>query len=118
MVGQEYIRSQFDHYAYFKKLVNGEFIYLLLYVDDMLIASRSQTEVDRMKKQLSKHFEMKELGEARKILGMDILRDKAAGKIWLSQGAYTRKVLKKFGVDNSSKAMSLPIASHFQLSSD
>ncbi|PKU74853.1 Retrovirus-related Pol polyprotein from transposon TNT 1-94 [Dendrobium catenatum] len=69
-----------------------------------------------MKKQLSKHSE--ELGETRRILSMVILRDKAAGKVWISQGSYVRKVLKKFGVDNSSKVVSLPIASHFQLSSD
>lgn len=36
-----YLRSEYDHYVYFKKLWNGSFIYLLLYVDDMLIASKN-----------------------------------------------------------------------------
>ncbi|PKU77494.1 Retrovirus-related Pol polyprotein from transposon TNT 1-94 [Dendrobium catenatum] len=58
-----------------------------------------------------------ELGEACKILGMEILMDKMARKVWLSQGAYVRKVLKKFVIDDSSKAVSLHLASHFQLSS-
>ena len=40
----------------------------------MLIASKGKIEVERMKHQLSKEFEMKELGEAHKILGMDIHR--------------------------------------------
>ena len=42
MIGQNYTRSSFDHYVYFCKLQDGSFIYLLLYVDDMLIASRNQ----------------------------------------------------------------------------
>ncbi|PKU74777.1 Retrovirus-related Pol polyprotein from transposon TNT 1-94 [Dendrobium catenatum] len=55
---------------------------------------------------------MKKFGEARRILGMKILRDKTTGKVWLSQGAYVRKVLKRFRVDVSSKAVSLPYPLH------
>jgi len=50
----------------------------------MLITSKSKVEVEQMKHQLSKEFEM-ELGEACKILGMEFRRDKLAGKISLSQ---------------------------------
>ena len=42
----------------------------------MLIASRNQGEICRLKAQLSKEFEMKDLGEAKKILGMEIARDR------------------------------------------
>ncbi|KAK8948464.1 hypothetical protein KSP39_PZI005002 [Platanthera zijinensis] len=118
VLGQKYTRSQYDHCACFKKLATGEFIYLLLYVDDMLIAASSQSEIDRMKRQLSKQFEMKELAEARKILGMEICRDKEAGKIWLTQRAYIEKMLKMFGIDDTTKAVTLPLATHFQLSPD
>ncbi|KAK8952543.1 hypothetical protein KSP39_PZI003450 [Platanthera zijinensis] len=100
------------------KLATGEFIYLLLYVDDMLIAASSQLEIYRMKRQFSKQFEMKELGEARKILGMEICRDKEAGKVWLTQRAYIEKVLKRFGIDDTTKAVTLPLAAHFQLSAN
>ena len=41
-------------------------IYLLLYVDDMLIASKSKVEIDRFKAQLSQEFEMKDLGDTKK----------------------------------------------------
>ena len=41
MIGQNYTRSNFDNCVYFRKLQDGSFIYLLLYVDDMLIASRN-----------------------------------------------------------------------------
>ncbi|KAK1693742.1 hypothetical protein QYE76_010439 [Lolium multiflorum] len=48
--------------------VNGSPIYLLLYVDDMLIAAKSKKEITTLKSQLSSEFEMKDLGAAKKIL--------------------------------------------------
>jgi len=41
-------------------------------VDDMLIASKSKVEIDRLKAQLRTEFKMKDFGEAKKILGMEI----------------------------------------------
>ena len=43
-------------------------IYLLLYVDDMLIACYDREEIDHLKKLLSMEFEIKEPGEATRIL--------------------------------------------------
>ena len=48
MMEQKYTRSQYDHYVYFLKQEDGSFIYLPLYIDDMLIASKSTVEVDLM----------------------------------------------------------------------
>ncbi|CAL8139429.1 unnamed protein product [Prunus armeniaca] len=93
MIGHKYIRSHYDHCVYFRKLQDGTFIYLLLYVDDMLIACKSKVEIERLKTQLSNEFEMKDLGEARKILGVEIERDRAKGKIGLCQKQYLKKVL-------------------------
>ena len=47
-------------------------IYLILYVDDMLIASSDRAEIGKLKRQLHEKFSMKELGDARHILGMRI----------------------------------------------
>ena len=57
---------------YYNKLSRGECIYLLLYVDDMLIASKSRSTIDKLNKDLSSEFEMKDLGETKKVLGMEI----------------------------------------------
>ena len=46
--------------------VNGSAIYLLLYVDDMLIATKNKSEIAKLKAQLNKEFEMKNLGAAKK----------------------------------------------------
>ena len=50
------------------------FIYLLLYIDDILIASKDKFLISKLKSQLSREFEMKDLS-AKKILGMEIQRD-------------------------------------------
>ena len=94
MIGHSYTQSQFDPCVYFRKLKGGAYIYLLLYVDDMLIASTSRSAIDELKVQLSNEFEMKDLGEAKRILGIEIGRDKKKGRICLTQMAYLKKVLQ------------------------
>jgi len=41
MRGKKYTRSKYDSCIYYNKLQSGEYIYLLLYIDDMLIAFKS-----------------------------------------------------------------------------
>ncbi|KAI3764834.1 hypothetical protein L2E82_14851 [Cichorium intybus] len=70
-----YRRCEMDHCCYLKKF-SSSYIILLLYVDDMLIAGSDMQEINKLKKQLSKEFEMKDLGAAKQILGMSIARTK------------------------------------------
>ena len=56
MKDQKYKRSKYDHCVYLRRLEDGSYIYLLLYVDDMLIAAKSQVEIEKLKAQLSKEF--------------------------------------------------------------
>ncbi|KAH9741104.1 Integrase catalytic domain-containing protein [Citrus sinensis] len=115
--GQKFTRSEHDHCVYFRRLLDGAFIYLLLYVDDMLIASKNRDEIERLKKQLASEFEMKDLGDAKRILGMEIRRDKKNGSVWLTQKSYLKKVLERFGMDDKTKPVCTPLAPHFKLSS-
>lgn len=71
MLAHSFKRSKYDSCVYIKH-VNGSPIYLLLYVDDMLIAAKSKIEITKLKKLLSSGFDMKDLGSAKKILGMEI----------------------------------------------
>ena len=57
-------------------------------------------EINRLKAQISRTFEMKDLGVEKHILGMEIHRDRKNGKLWLSQQKYVDKVLEKFGMNN------------------
>ncbi|KAG8502824.1 hypothetical protein CXB51_000466 [Gossypium anomalum] len=95
---------------------DGSFVYLLLYVDDMLIAAKDKGEIREVKAQLSQEFEMKDLGPAKKILGMEILKDRRASKLYLSQKGYIEKVLCRFNMQ-SAKPVSTPLAAHFGFSS-
>eukprot|EP00253_Pinus_taeda_P025872 PITA_25872 len=116
MLSQKYVRSESDHCVYFKQLNNGIFIILVLYVDDMLLASKSIEEINRLKAQMARTFDMKDLGAARQILGMDIFKDRSNGKLWLSQQKNIEKILLRFGMDNV-KPVLVPLASRFKLSS-
>nr|GEX16241.1 retrotransposon protein, putative, Ty1-copia subclass [Tanacetum cinerariifolium] len=61
-------RSTNGSCVYYRSYAPGEYIYLLLYVDDMLIARKSKAGIGSTKSLLKKEFDMKELGEAKKIL--------------------------------------------------
>jgi len=74
MISFVYTRSLYDPCVYFRKLPSGEYIYLLLHIDDMFIASTNRSLIDKLKVPLSFEFEMKDLGDAKRILGMEIER--------------------------------------------
>ena len=60
---------------------------------------------------------MKDLGAAKQILGMKIIRDKANGTLKLSQSEYVKKVLSRFNM-NKTKPVSTPLGSYFKLSKE
>ena len=116
MIRSGYARSSYNNCVYIRWLENGVGIFLLLYVDDMLVASVDRKEIDKLKWQLSREFEMKDLGKAKKILGIEIIRDENKGVLKISQRAYLEKVLERFGM-REAKPVQTPIAQHFKLSS-
>lgn len=73
--------------------------YLPLYVDDMLLASKDIDEIIKIKDSLSLEFDMKDLGPAKRILGMDIKRDRYKGFLFLNQKMYIEKVLQRFNMN-------------------
>ena len=115
MVDHEYKRTTSNHCVYVKRFSDDDFIILLLYVDDMLIVGHDVGKIEKLKKELSKSFAMKELGPAKQILGMKITPDRKNGKIWLTQEKYVEKVLERFNMDKA-KPVSTPLTSHFKLS--
>jgi len=68
MCGKRYTLSPYNQCVYFNRLQEGEYIHLLLYVDDMLIALKSRSVINKLKSQLSSELEMKGLGEAKRYL--------------------------------------------------
>jgi hypothetical protein len=72
MTEQGYSRCHFDHYFYFKRIENGSYIILLLYVDDILVVGSNMQDINVLKKKLANSFAMMYLGVVKKILGMRI----------------------------------------------
>ena len=81
---QGYKKTTSDHCVFVQKFSDDDFIVLLLYVDDMLIVGRNVSKINSLKKQLSKSFAMKDLGPAKQILGMKIVRDRGIKELWFS----------------------------------
>ena len=107
-------KCDMDHCCYVKKYTNS-YVILVVYVDDMLIAGSSKAEINRLKQQLAENFEMKDLGPAKQILGMRILRNKSEGILKLSQEKYIHKLLDRFYLEDS-KTRNTPLGSHLKFS--
>ncbi|GKF50841.1 retrovirus-related pol polyprotein from transposon TNT 1-94 [Tanacetum coccineum] len=67
----------------------------------MLVAAPNKDRINRLKAQLARKFEMKDLGPANKILGMQVHRDRVSRKIWLSQKSYVKNILQRFNMQDS-----------------
>ena len=116
MISHDFKMNRFDSCIYLKRCNDESFMYLLLYVDDMLIGTKSKEEIRTVKAQLNNEFEMRYLEAAKKILRMEILKDRVAGRLSFSQKGYFEKVLRKFNMQNT-KLVTTPLTTHFRLSS-
>lgn len=117
MLEHDFLMSQYDSCVYFKQLLDGSFMYLLIYVDDMLIVGKDMYKINKIKAQLSGEFEIKDLGAAKKILGIEIRKNREVGQLYLSQKNYFERVLKRFGMQDA-KLVSIPLVTHFKLSAE
>ncbi|KAG2773013.1 Copia protein [Phytophthora cactorum] len=78
-----------------------KYVYVCLYVDDMVIAAKNTTEINEVKTALKSAFKMKELGEAKFILGMEIDHNRTAGSLMIKQTRYVDDVVKRFNQEHS-----------------
>jgi hypothetical protein len=78
--------------------------WILVYVDDLLLASTNPSELAALKAQLKKVFPMKDLGEVHTYLGMEVTRDWDGRTIFLSQRTYIHDILHKFGQEECKPA--------------
>lgn len=78
ILSQGFTKSAFDNCVYRKACSASVFVLILLYVDDILLASSSKIEILKVKTALGNEFKMKDLGMAKKILGMQLTRDRSS----------------------------------------
>nr|KYP60322.1 Retrovirus-related Pol polyprotein from transposon TNT 1-94 [Cajanus cajan]KYP60337.1 Retrovirus-related Pol polyprotein from transposon TNT 1-94 [Cajanus cajan]KYP60343.1 Retrovirus-related Pol polyprotein from transposon TNT 1-94 [Cajanus cajan] len=79
----------------YHKFCGSNYNFLVFYVDDIFLASNDINLLHETKRFLAKNFEMKDLGNASFVLGIQIHRDRSRGTLGLSQKGYIEKVLKR-----------------------
>lgn len=100
-------QSQSDPCIYYKD-ADGEKFYMGVYVDDIILAGKSESKIKEVKKDISKKFNTKDLGKLSYFLGMKVEQDEKNGSVWIGQHAYTESLLKKFGMEDC-KPVSTPV---------
>lgn len=83
--------------------VNAELVFVLVYVDDILVASRDIKYIIEIKNGLSSHFEIKDLGKANYCLGLEIVQNN--DHIVLKQSGYILGLLKQYGMHECNSAI-------------
>ena len=89
---QGYNQGQTDHTMFTKHSPSGKLAVLIVYVDDIVLTGDFEEEIPRIKGVLAKEFEIKDLGDLKYFLGMEIARSKKG--IAVSQRKYVLDLLK------------------------
>eukprot|EP00877_Chromochloris_zofingiensis_P010261 jgi/Chrzof1/5489/Cz16g05060.t1 len=97
--------------------INGDYVYLLVYVDDILIAAKQLESVKAVKQQLLGLFESRDLGEATSYLGMSIQRNRQTGIIKIGHRLMITELLERYGAVDS-KIKSVPLSPSIKLAKD
>lgn len=93
--GLGFKQSEYDKCLYVSNQ-DGKPVYILLYVDDFIIASKHLQKMIDIKNKLNGEFKMRDLGNLRYFLGIRIVRTEQT--VHLSRGAYIESLLKKLGM--------------------
>jgi hypothetical protein len=112
--GFGFIKNEEESCVY-KKVSGSSIVFLILYVDDILLIGNDVPMLETVKTSLKNSFSMKDLGEAAYILGIKIYRDRSKRLIGLSQSTYIDKVLKRFNMHEAKKGF-LPMSHGVSLS--
>ncbi|XP_021846221.1 uncharacterized mitochondrial protein AtMg00810-like [Spinacia oleracea] len=92
-----FTQSKSDYYL-FTKEAESDLTIILVYVDDLIVAGTNLTEINAAKAFLSSQFHMKDMGELRCFLGIEV--DRTEDGIFLSQKKYTLDLLEEYGLSH------------------
>ncbi|XP_074265396.1 uncharacterized protein LOC141587828 [Silene latifolia] len=97
------------------KLTFQSFTAALVYVDDVLLTGTSASEIDSIKRELHSAFSIKDLGEMRYFLGLEISRNKSG--LMINQRKYILDILQDLQMEHCSGAI-FPMQQGLKLSVD
>ncbi|RVW37266.1 Retrovirus-related Pol polyprotein from transposon TNT 1-94 [Vitis vinifera] len=94
--GYRFVQCQSDHTLFVKHFPEGKLAIIIVYVDDIILTGDHEEKIDLLKKLLTKEFEIKDLGNLKYFLGMEIARLKKG--IAVSQRKYILDLLNETGM--------------------
>ncbi|KAL4033283.1 hypothetical protein IC575_006370 [Cucumis melo] len=94
-----------DEPCVYKRIINKSVAFLVLYVDDILLIGNDIGLLTDIKQWLATQFQMKDLGEAQFVLGIQIFRDRKNKTLALSQASYIDKIVVKYSMQNSKRGL-------------
>ncbi|CAI7834790.1 unnamed protein product [Closterium sp. NIES-54] len=101
-------KSQVDEALYFKVGDDRLTCWVLVYVDDLLAASSS---LAMLKELMEDTFELHEISPVEKYLGLEIVRDRPAWKLWLHQQVYVDKLRRRFiDEEQTARVLKTPVS--------
>eukprot|EP00253_Pinus_taeda_P008579 PITA_08579 len=113
------LRLNFNHFdlddaTLFVKKVGKTVVYLVVYVDDVLMTGNNESYIASIKKELGKSFEMTDLGHVHYYLGIEVTQHPKS--IFLSQKKYIGDLLNRFGMTECNP-LSTPMEQNLKLTS-
>ena len=77
---------------------------ILLYVNDMVILAKDIIVVQEFKEAIAKRWEIKDLGEVKRILGLEVTRNRLARSIRITQTVFTDEVMSEYRLADARSA--------------
>lgn len=108
-----FVRSEND-FCLYSKTYENEKVYLLIYVDDIILAGPNLQCINKVKEKLMYRFKMKDKGNLKNFLGLEVFYDRENGILKISQIKYIKALLKRFNMEEC-KTSSIPIDSKLKL---
>ena len=106
-------QSEADECVYIKR-TNKLTLIITIYVDDLGLFATSKDEMAKLKGELKSNFTMTDLGEMKKILGIQVIRDHKAGTLKIVQSTYIDKILAHFNMAEA-KPVTTPLPKNIKL---
>ncbi|TYK03644.1 gag/pol protein [Cucumis melo var. makuwa] len=99
------LEQNVDEPCVYKRIMNSTVAFLVLYVDDILLIGNDVGHLADIKKWLAMQFQMKDLGNAQYVLGVQIVRNRKNKTLAMSQTSYIDKMLSRYKMHNSKKGL-------------
>ena len=95
-------QSTSDPCIYTSKTKSDGLLILAVYIDDILLAGKSQQKIAQVKADFGRRFQLKDMDELHYFLGVSV--QQCSDEIWIGQPTYTQAIIKKFGMEHCKPA--------------